>query len=122
MIISNKLDEALKEYQRVLQLNPKSVRAHNNLGVVFFKKKQYDKAIAEFNIALKLNPYFEESIVNLERVKKKKIVELLKPVLISFLGISFFSCFVILTTRQIKRQKYKSKETKSQLSPPEVVA
>lgn len=106
MIQSNKLDEAIEEYQELLKISSNNVRAHNNLGVAFFKKKKYDRAIAEFEEALKLDPQFEESIINLERAKKRKIVELLKQVLIPVLPIVFFSFIAMkLTIRRIKKSR-----------------
>lgn len=91
MIEANKLDEAIEEYQKLLKINPNSARVYNNLGVAFFKKEEYDKAIPKFKKALKLDPQFEESSINLERAKKRKIMELLKQILIPVSGIALLS-------------------------------
>jgi len=47
-------EETLWSY--TLALNPNCWEGHNNLGSAFFKKRQLDEAIAQFQKALEINP------------------------------------------------------------------
>jgi tetratricopeptide (TPR) repeat protein len=42
---------------KVIALNPDDANAYLNRGVTYFKLKQYDKALSDFNKAIALNPY-----------------------------------------------------------------
>jgi hypothetical protein len=56
-------DEAIREAQRVLQINPNYPRAHKvyiNLGVAYLYKGMYDEAIREYQRALELDPDYAE--------------------------------------------------------------
>lgn len=53
---------------RTIEASPFSVFAHINLGNVYFKKKEYDKAIKELNQALSLNPNASKAYSNLGRI------------------------------------------------------
>ena len=35
---------------------PNDPYAHDNIGLIYLKQKQYDKAIAEYNASLKIDP------------------------------------------------------------------
>src|SRR5579864_706718 len=50
------MNEARKNYEKAIKLNPKYAEAINNLGTVFYAKKSYRRAIAQYNKALKLAP------------------------------------------------------------------
>ena len=50
------LDMARKYYQRAIKLDPKYSEAINNLGTIFYAKKNYRKAVSQYNKALKLKP------------------------------------------------------------------
>ena len=50
------LDEARKNYEQALRLNPKYPEALNNLGTVHYARKNYRRAISFYNRALKLTP------------------------------------------------------------------
>jgi tetratricopeptide (TPR) repeat protein len=49
-------DEAIFRWKKALQANPDSAAGHNNLGVAFEKKGQFDDALKEYEAALKLDP------------------------------------------------------------------
>lgn len=51
-----KYKEALKEYQRALEINPFYPEVYNNIGNCYFIKGEYDRAIAEYQKALSLKP------------------------------------------------------------------
>ena len=67
------LDQAIKEFQKAIEIDPKYVRAHNNLGVALMGvtgSSRLDAAAAEFRVALAEDPRNVESIVNLALVQK----------------------------------------------------
>jgi Tfp pilus assembly protein PilF len=64
------IDDAVKEFQQAIALDPKYVRAHNNLGVSLMASNQLERAAAEFRVALASDPRNVESIVNLALVQK----------------------------------------------------
>jgi tetratricopeptide (TPR) repeat protein len=50
------MNEARKNYEKAIKLNPKYAEAINNLGTVFYARKSYRRAISQYNRALKLTP------------------------------------------------------------------
>jgi len=68
-------DEAINAYKQTINLNPASQNArdaHNNLGLVYLSKKEFAKAKAQFEAALALDPSFNASRLNLEKLRKRK--------------------------------------------------
>ena len=51
-----KLTLVREGFQKVLALNPTDADAHNGLGLVMMKLKEYDDAVGEFRLSLKLRP------------------------------------------------------------------
>ena len=51
-----KLEEAIDQYLRSIELNPEFDQAHYNLGVTFFNLKRYDQAIAHFKKVVNIDP------------------------------------------------------------------
>jgi tetratricopeptide (TPR) repeat protein len=62
-------DEAEKEYNEAIKINPKNVYAHGNMGLIFLRRDQPEKAIKWFEKALELNPYYEGGIAILEKAR-----------------------------------------------------
>ena len=54
---------SLMEY--ALKSTPRTVQLHNNLGIAFLWKGNYDKAIEHYNQILEINPEFPQAYVNL---------------------------------------------------------
>src|SRR6266851_1366893 len=50
------MDEAKRNYEKALKLNPKYAEAINNLGTVYYARRSFRRAIAQYNKALKLTP------------------------------------------------------------------
>src|SRR5581483_10344473 len=50
------LDDAVKQFQRAIALDPSYVMAHNNLGVALMRTNRGDAAAAEFRVALQQDP------------------------------------------------------------------
>ncbi len=60
-----KIENAIKEYEAVLVLDPNNAEAHNNLGVIFREKNELDKAAKHYQFVVSLNPAMEEAHNNL---------------------------------------------------------
>jgi tetratricopeptide (TPR) repeat protein len=52
-------------YERIIELSPLSFMAHNNLGLEYQRRHQYDQAIAEYKEALSISPNLLEAHSNL---------------------------------------------------------
>ncbi len=50
------LDQAEKDFRQVVQLDPSSGAAYANLGVVYMRRRQWDRALGELHRAEKLMP------------------------------------------------------------------
>jgi tetratricopeptide (TPR) repeat protein len=53
---ANRPDDAVREFNTVLQLDPNNVDARGNLGVTLYFKGDYAKAVPQLRAALKLRP------------------------------------------------------------------
>jgi tetratricopeptide (TPR) repeat protein len=49
-------DEAIFRWKKVLQNDPNSASAHNNLAVAYEKKSLWEEAKKEYDLALKIRP------------------------------------------------------------------
>jgi tetratricopeptide (TPR) repeat protein len=67
---NNLWDEAIFRWKKVLQADPRSVAALNNLAVAYEKKGQFKDALAGYEAALKISP--DNSFVksNLKKCKE----------------------------------------------------
>lgn len=45
--------------------SPSSPNTHNNMGDVYYRHQEYDKAVEEFQLAIKINPQYAEAFHNL---------------------------------------------------------
>ena len=50
------LDEAIKEFQKAIELDPDSAHAHDNLATVYSEKKLWREALQEYLTAIRLEP------------------------------------------------------------------
>lgn len=67
-----KFDIAKELYQKVLKIDPNHLGAHNNLGVIFIKLKEYLKAIDCFEKVIEINPDFLSAYNNLGIILHKQ--------------------------------------------------
>jgi tetratricopeptide (TPR) repeat protein len=59
------LDEAIREFEITIRLNPGFAEAHYDLGIVLALKGQLDEAVHQFQEALRLKPQYVEAHNNL---------------------------------------------------------
>ncbi|MBI4874562.1 MAG: tetratricopeptide repeat protein [Acidobacteria bacterium] len=59
------LDQAKRQYDRSVKLNPKYAEALNNIGTVYYAKKSYRRAVSQYNKALKIAPNSASILSNL---------------------------------------------------------
>jgi superkiller protein 3 len=57
--------KALQAYQKVLEVDPKYVEAHNNLGILYQEMGDWEKARKAYQAALEVNPHYEKALINL---------------------------------------------------------
>jgi tetratricopeptide (TPR) repeat protein len=63
-------DEAIFRWQRAVRDAPRSAAAHNNLAVAYELKGRFDDALAEYALALKLDPKNESVKSNYSACKE----------------------------------------------------
>jgi tetratricopeptide (TPR) repeat protein len=54
-------DEAIAEYNKAIELDPKYALAYSNRGSTYYDKKQYDLAIADSSKAIELDPNYSNA-------------------------------------------------------------
>ena len=55
---TGKLDPAIADFNRAIELNPGDAESYNSRGVAWFYKGAYDRASQDFSRAIELNPRF----------------------------------------------------------------
>ena len=60
-----RVDEAIVEYHKALELNPNEGEAHNNLGNALARRRQFDEAIGHFRRAVEITPNYARAFNNL---------------------------------------------------------
>ena len=53
---ANLWNEAILRWQRIIEIDPKNAKAHNNLGVAYEATERFDEALVEYNKAIELDP------------------------------------------------------------------
>ncbi|HUT03023.1 MAG TPA: DUF2723 domain-containing protein [bacterium] len=67
---TGRLPQAEAAFKKALSIDPDSVEAHNALGVVYAKRKQYKDARREWEAALKLKPDSAGTLSNLKQLEQ----------------------------------------------------
>jgi tetratricopeptide (TPR) repeat protein len=77
LLNKGRLDDAVTQYQKALEICPNYPDAHNNLGFALFQKGQLDDAVAQYQKALEINPNFAQVHNNLGNalVQKRQLDE-----------------------------------------------
>lgn len=65
-------NESLTHYLKCVALDPDCAAAHNNLGLIYADKKEFELAQKEFTEVLRIFPNHPVGLRNLERARKKK--------------------------------------------------
>ena len=63
---------SVEEYTKIIAQDPDNAQAYNERGKAYLSKREYDRAIQDFDEALRLWPYFSEAKNNLEEAKQGK--------------------------------------------------
>ena len=61
----SKYEQAAKELQKAIELNPQIEDVHGILGVTLYHLKSYDEALEALETAIRLNPDITENYYNL---------------------------------------------------------
>ncbi len=61
----NRIDDALKAFKRVLEIDSRDVGANVNVGQIYSQGRQYPEALAAFRLALAAEPYNTTAAYNL---------------------------------------------------------
>jgi tetratricopeptide (TPR) repeat protein len=71
-------DVAITKYTEAIEKNPKNGNAYTDRALVYKEKKEYDKAIADFNEALRLKPeafiYYDRGVIYREMGAEDKAI------------------------------------------------
>ena len=59
--MKDRLDEAMAEFRRAVEIDPKSAEAYNNIGRILASKGQLDEAIPYFQNAVAIDPDLAEA-------------------------------------------------------------
>jgi len=57
-------DQAILDFKKALNINPRYAEAYNNRGIAYGQKGRYDQAILDFNKALEINPGYADAYYN----------------------------------------------------------
>ncbi|MBI5894393.1 MAG: tetratricopeptide repeat protein, partial [Deltaproteobacteria bacterium] len=71
LYISGKLDEALEEFKKSIEINPYSPASHTNLGFIYYDKENKEMAKREFTIAIEIDKDWADAHYGLALVYKK---------------------------------------------------
>ncbi len=74
----NRNTEAIAEFKKELEKNPENADIYYHLGISYIKLKEYDKAVAAFNTALKIKPGFSNALIQLPTISLTQAIELRK--------------------------------------------
>ena len=68
----NEKEKALKDYTRIIEINPGFEKAYLNRGVIYGQLGDYDRAIADFSAAIRINPREPDAYFNRALAYKMK--------------------------------------------------
>ena len=79
--LTQKNDEAINEYYKIIKDYPNLYEAYNNLGVLYSNLGLYEKSLTEFSNAIKINPKYNTAIENLGDLYLRLAIQNYKKVL-----------------------------------------
>jgi tetratricopeptide (TPR) repeat protein len=57
-------EEAISEFNKAIEINPRLAQAYNNRGVAYLYKAQYDQAISDLSKAIEIDPLLAQAYNN----------------------------------------------------------
>ena len=72
------MDGAIGTYQRLISVVPDNAEAHNNLGVIHLRQREYGKAKTYFETALALDANYDEAQANLNYLWRERVYGVIK--------------------------------------------
>jgi protein O-mannosyl-transferase len=72
LMAEGRTDEAVRHYQKAIEIYPGFAGAHNNLGIALMKRGQPDEAVAQYRSAIDLEPGDAETHNNLAMALRAK--------------------------------------------------
>ena len=57
-------DQAISDYTKALEINPRYAKAHYSRGIAYARKGQHDQAISDYTKALEISPRFAKAYNN----------------------------------------------------------
>ena len=66
------INEALTVYKSALSLSPNDAASHNAIGTLYLRLKEDDRAVSEFQQAIRLNPELPEPYYHLAQYYARK--------------------------------------------------
>ncbi len=67
------VEKSIKSYKESLKINPKSVKAHLNLGILYLIQKKSEKVLREFKEVNRLNPQYGKEHFHFDKIKEKSV-------------------------------------------------
>ena len=72
------MEGAIGTYQRLISVVPDNAEAHNNLGVIHLRQREYGKAKTYFETALALDADYDEAQANLNYLWRERVYGVIK--------------------------------------------
>ena len=57
-------DQAISDFSKAIEINPRLAHAYNNRGAAYLYKAQYDQAISDLSKAIEIDPRFKHAYNN----------------------------------------------------------
>ncbi|MEW5912653.1 MAG: tetratricopeptide repeat protein [Thermodesulfobacteriota bacterium] len=62
--VTKQYDQAIADFSKAIEINPKYAKAYYNRGISWRRKQQIEKAIADYTKAIELNPNYAKAYGN----------------------------------------------------------
>ncbi len=72
-------EEAMKDYDKAIELNPQYAEAYNNRGIAKAELGRNEEAMKDYDKAIELNPQYAEAYNNRGSLQRQNWAEMKKP-------------------------------------------